>query len=229
VTREIDAIPSRDASNRLLAVLREGGWRPGAWLAFTALATRRSIAQARRHPRAFWETTAVHGAAGLLAGRRGAVWVLTSWLMAVTHLGMIEDRRTLGVANLLTTVRGLLPALHHRIGSAVPVLALATDLADGRIARATGSVTRFGTQGDFLADTALWSWYIARYEPNRLIKVATACAWAAPVVGVAIASFGAGRMVDLPRSAWLRPAAMMEVVVGARAVLRQLGVLPRVR
>ena len=216
----LDAAPTREASDRLLAVLRDGGYRPEAWSRFVLLATRRSVVQARRHPLAFWQATAIHAAAALLSTRRGRVWVLTSWVMAVTHLGMLEDRRGLGLANQLTLARGVLPSLAPRLGRALPILALATDFADGRIARGTGWVTPFGTQADFLADTAFWSWFIAKYEPSRVVKVATAAAWAAPVVGVFGASIARGRVLDLPRSAWFRPAAVVEVIVGARAIAR---------
>lgn len=212
---------SRAASNELLAGLRRGGFGPRALGAFVADATMRSWREAAARPRAVVETTAVHAAIGALAGRRGLAWVGASWLMAVTHFGMLESRRDLGAANLLTVARGALPAAGHRLGTPATVaLALATDFADGKIARGTGAVTRFGAQGDFLADTALWTWFVVRHERSTAWRIATFAAWAAPVIGVAAASVARGGMVDLPRSRWFRPAAAVEVLIGGRVLWR---------
>lgn len=117
--------------------------------------------------------------------------------------------------------RGALPAAGHRLGTPATVaLALATDFADGKIARGTGAVTRFGAQGDFLADTALWTWFVVRHERSTAGRIATFAAWAAPVIGVAAASVARGGMVDLPRSRWFRPAAAVEVLIGGRVLWR---------
>ena len=217
---QINAAQSRDSSNALLAVLHEGHWRPRAWLRFVALATLRSVHQAKAHPRPLVEATAIHVAMAALSNRRGLIWIATSWVMAVTHLGMLQGRASIGVPNALTLVRANLPAIEHRLGRSVPVLSLLTDFADGKIARATGAVTPFGTQADFLADTAFWTWFIVRHEPSRAVTALTFAAWTVPVIGIAAASITAGRMLDVPRSAWFRPAAAMEVFIGARAVLR---------
>lgn len=220
--RAILGADSREASNRLLAVLREGRWGVTAWVDFLDLATRRSVRQAIERPRATLETTIIHLVVAALSSRRGLVWVGASWLMTVTHLGMLGTRTSLGLPNILTVIRGTLPSLDHRLGRLLPVLSLATDLADGKIARATGTVTPFGTQGDFLADTAFWTWFTVRHEPSRTARVATLLSWSLPVVGIATASMVKGRMLDLPRSAWFRPAAVMEIVIGSRAILRTL-------
>ncbi|MBC7725168.1 MAG: CDP-alcohol phosphatidyltransferase family protein [Burkholderiaceae bacterium] len=135
---------------------------------------------------------------------------------------MLGDRRSIGIPNALTLIRGNLPAVEHRLGRALPVLSLATDFADGKIARATGAVTPFGTQADFLADTAFWTWFIVRHEPSRVVRVLTLASWAVPVLAIAAASITKGRMLDVPRSAWFRPAAAMEVFIGARAVVRNI-------
>ena len=66
-----------------------------------------------------------------------------------------------------TQLCAALPAARHALGAGVPVAALITDFADGQIARRTSSVTRFGAQGDFLADAALWTWFVIRYENSR--------------------------------------------------------------
>lgn len=218
--RALAADDSRAASNALLDGLRERRFEPAAWGSFAVETTARSILEARKRPRAFAEATAVHLAMGALAHPRGRAWVLTSWLMTVTHLGMLEERRTLGAPNLLTIARANLPAASARLGGAVPVLALVTDFVDGKLARRTGTVTRFGTQGDYLADTALWTWFVVTNEPSRTWRAITFAAWAAPVAALAVASFAKGGVIDLPRSAWVRPAAVVEVLIGARAIGR---------
>lgn len=211
---------SRAASNALLDGLREQRFGAAAWGRFAVETTRRSILEARKRPRALAEATLVHAAVGALAGREGRAWLLTSWLMTVTHLGMLEQRCTLGAPNLLTVARAALPAAATRLGGALPVLALATDFVDGKLARRTGTVTRFGTQGDYLADTALWTWFVLKHEPSRAWQVAAFAAWAVPVAALTVVSVARGGVVDLPRSAWLRPAAAAEVLIGARAVAR---------
>lgn len=216
------AAASRESSDILLSVLRDGRWRPAAWGRFIQLATLRSVDTARANPRSFVQSTVIHLPFLLLADRGRRLWVLTSWLMAVTHLGMLDGRDSLGVPNTLTLVRANLPALESRLGRTLPILSLATDFADGKIARATGRVTPFGAQADFIADTAFWTWFVVRYEPSRMLLVATVAAWAAPVLGLAAAGAVKGRMTDLPRSAWFRPAAVLEIVIGVRAIIRMI-------
>lgn len=164
----------------------------------------------------------LHAALVALADPRHRKWVAVSWLLAVSHLGMLEDRSQLGVANTLTLLRANLPALENRLGNAVPILALVTDWFDGRIARATGTETRFGRQADFLADTALWTWFTIRHEHNRWLLTATIAAWGATVVAVTTVSFAGGAMRDVPRSRWMRPAAALQVIFGIRIVLNQI-------
>lgn len=218
--RALTGDDSRAASNALLDGLREQRFGPAAWGRFAVDTTARSILEARKRPRAVVEATAVHAAMAALAHPRGRAWVLTSWLMTVTHLGMLEERRTMGAPNLLTIARATLPAASARLGGAVPVLALATDFVDGKLARGTGTVTRFGTQGDYLSDTVLWTWFVLKHEPSTAWRVITFAAWAAPVAALAAVSFARGGVVDLPRSAWVRPAAVVEVIIGARAIGR---------
>lgn len=218
----LDGLDSRAATDELLGGLRRGGFGGRALGAFIADATLRSIREARKRPIALAEATAVHAGMAALAHPHGRAWVATSWLMTVTHLGMLEERRTMGLPNLLTIARANLPAAAARLGSAVPVLALATDFVDGKVARRTGTVTRFGTQGDYLADAALWTWFTVTHETSRGWQLATFAAWAIPVVGLTVASFAKGGMVDVPRSRWLRPAAAVEVLIGARVLARLL-------
>ena len=213
---------SRAATDELLSALRSGRYTPAAWARFLARTTRRSVRQALRHPRALLESTALHAGLAALADPRHRTWVAGSWLLTISHLGMLEHRDSLGAANALTLIRANLPALEHRLGNTVPVLALATDWLDGRISRATGTETPFGRQADFLADTALWTWFALLHEPNCWLRAATFAAWGASVVAVAVASFAGGAMKDMPRSRWIRPAAALQVIIGLRFVIRRL-------
>lgn len=218
--------PSRAATDRLLAGLREDGWGPAAWGRFLGRAALRSIREAVRHGPALAETTALHAAFALAAPPRGRGWVAASWGLAAAHLGMLEDRRTLGTANILTLVRANLPALGDRIGPLLPVAALATDFLDGRLSRATGTQSPFGRDADFIADAAVWNWYATRYEPSRILRLAAVAVWAGPIAAVGAASFAGAAMKDVPRSPWIRPAAALQVVLGARAILRAHRVKP---
>lgn len=221
--RILAGIDSRAATDELLGGLRRGRFSGRALGAFLADATVRSVREARKRPIALVEATAVHAGVAVFAHPHGRVWLATSWLMTVTHLGMLEHRRSLGLPNLLTLARAALPAAEARLGSTpIAVLALATDLIDGQLARRTGMVTRFGTQGDYLADAALWTWFTLTHEKSRGWQLATLAAWAIPVVGLTVASFAKGGMVDVPRSSWLRPAAAVEVLIGVRVIARLL-------
>ena len=91
----------------------------------------------------------------------------------------------------------------------------------GRISRATGTETRFGRQADFLADTALWTWFTIRHEHNRSPRAATLAVWGFTVVAITTVSFAGGGMRDIPRSRWIRPVAALQVILGFRIVLRQ--------
>jgi phosphatidylglycerophosphate synthase len=184
------------------------------------LSARRSVYQAQRHPRALGETTVLHAAFALLAGRLGRRWTMASWLLAVSHLGMLENRRSLGLPNAVTLLRANLAAIGGPVRW-LPVAALASDFIDGRLARRMGSETAFGAHADSLADAAFWTWFALRHEPSRGVRITALAVWAAPVVIVTTASIGRGRMVDTPRRAVLRPAAAMQALVAARAVLRR--------
>lgn len=140
--------------------------------------------------------------------------------MTVSHLGLLEKHDDLGLPNLITLFRANLPALENRLGRAGALLALGTDLLDGKLARATHAETTFGKQADFLADTAFWTWYTVRHETSRRARALTLAAWAAPVAGITVASFLQGRLVEIPRSRWLRPSAAVEILIGARVIVR---------
>jgi CDP-alcohol phosphatidyltransferase len=214
--RPIDTAESRAATNELLGELRNDRWRPRAWVRFLVRAARRSTEQARLRPRAFAEATALHGAL-FAAGRRP--WTLASWGLTITHLGLLEGRRSLGAANAVTLLRANLPtvASNRWLG----LVALGTDLLDGQLARHTHSETLFGAHADSLADAAFWLWFAARHEPNPLLRAAALGAWAAPVLALTTASVARGRLIDPLRPAAVRPAAAMQALLAARALHQQ--------
>jgi phosphatidylglycerophosphate synthase len=220
-------VTSRAATDELFAGLRAGRWKPSAWARFMASSARRSVQQARRHPRALAQLTVLHAVFGRLAGRRGRRWTAVSWALAVTHLGMLEGRPSLGLPSTVTLLRANLPAIWPGAGRWLPAVALATDLADGRIARRLRAETPFGVQADSLADAASWTWFVLRHEPSRPVQAAALAAWAAPVAVVTVASFRRGRMLEALRPVMLRPAAAMQAVVAVRALLRPRPALSR--
>lgn len=210
---------SRAATDALLGVLRRGRFGPRAWWAFTAATSARSAVQAARHRRPLVEAVALHLLLGLLARPRRRLWVASSGAYVLLHLGMLEGRRSLGVPNALTIVRANLPALVERVGPAMVLVALLTDVADGRLSRGTGWQTRFGAQADFLADTAFWTHHVAAPGTPRVLRVASLAAWAVPVAAVTATSVARGRMVDVPRRPWFRPAMTAQLVLGADVLL----------
>jgi phosphatidylglycerophosphate synthase len=210
---------SRAATNELLDGLRQGRWRPQAWTRFLLHATRRSIRQAQLRPRALGEITLLHMVFVAARIRNHPLWTVTSWALAATHLGMLEHRQSIGLANVITLTRANLPALAS--GWAAPVIALGSDLADGRLARRLDTQSPFGAAADSLADAAFWAWFALRHEPSRRVRAAAILAWVAPVVAVTTASVRRGRMVDAPRPVIVRPAAMMQAAIAVRAILRR--------
>jgi phosphatidylglycerophosphate synthase len=176
--------------------------------------------------------------------RPGASWVATSWALSITHLGMLESRRTLGAANMVTLARANLPAvvtvvrpgdarapqamvLQVKVPQAkVPqakvlaAAALASDLVDGHLARRWGTTTPFGRYADSIADAAFWTWFVLCHEPDRRVRLLALGAWVFPVVAVMAISLARGRMIDAPSPVIVRPAAVMQVVLAARAIGR---------
>jgi CDP-alcohol phosphatidyltransferase-like enzyme len=212
-------VPHRDSRARtdaLLSELRAGGWRPAAWSRFLGRAARLSWSAALARPRAAVEVTALHLLFLTAAHRHRRGRVVVSWGLAITHLGLLDDRRTLGVPNILSVTRANLPALGS--GRALGGLAVVTDLADGWLARHRGQVTAFGGYADSLADAAFWLWFAARHEPSRRVRATAVAVWAAPVVAVTAMSVAHGGMADPPRPAVLRPAAALQVVLAVRAL-----------
>lgn len=209
---------SRAATDDLLRDLAAGGWRPAAWARFLASAATRSADQARLHPRAWAEVTALHGLLLAVAPPSGRRWVSTSWLLASTHLGLLEDRSHLGPANILTIARGNLPAIVTARHPWLASLAMATDFVDGRLARRTGTTTPFGAYADAFADAAFWIWFTTDPENRRGVRVAAAVTWLLPIGAVTALSIARGRMDDAPRPRWIRPAATLQVLLTGRAL-----------
>ncbi len=210
---------SRAVTDALLHGLVAGRWRPRAWGRFAVATLRRSGQAAWDHPRAVVELSALHVAVGGAARHRGRWWVTVSWAMAVTHLGLLGSRRSIGLASALTILRANLPAVAALDRPALGLVALCSDKADGMMARRAGP-TQFGHYADSLADAAFWAWFAFRHEPDRRLVAGAAAAWLLPVALVTAGSFTQGQMIDPPRPVWLRPAAGMQAIMAVRALRR---------
>jgi len=214
---------SRAVTDSLLSDLRRDRFRPGGWARFLARATAQSLRDAAERPQAVLQLTALHAGFAALRverGRAGITWIGGSWFLAVTHLGLLDNRRGLGAADLLTLTRANLPAVAPQAKAAVVVTAVATDVLDGPLARWSGTTTPFGRDADSLADAAFWTWFASKYEPSRLIRCLFWSVEAMPVLAVAGVSIARGRMVEPPRPRWLRPAAALQALLLTRT-LRQ--------
>lgn len=218
-----DLTDSRAATNALLGMLRQDHWRPHAVARFLGQAAGRSARQAACRPRALGQITALHGLLLARAGqqRPGRGWVATSWTLSVLHLGLLEHRDRLAPADVLTLIRGTLPATAAGSSRWSGLLAIALDLADGRLARNQGTVSPFGDYADSFADAAYWTWLTLRHEPSRTVRAAGIAAWALPVVTVTAIGIRRGSMPERPRPALLRPAAAMQGAVAVRHFLRR--------
>ncbi|MBT2419379.1 CDP-alcohol phosphatidyltransferase family protein [Streptomyces sp. ISL-22] len=210
------------ATDALLTTLKQGRWRPRAVARFLGLAAHRSVRQATHRPRALTQTTALHGLLlALTRDRGGRAWVAASWTLTILHLGLLEHRDRLSPADALTLLRGNLPATIVGSSRVSGVLAIASDLADGRLARHQGTESPFGDYADSFADAAFWTWLVLRHEPSRTVRAAAIAAWALPVFTVTAVAVGRGAMPERPRPALLRPAAAMQGFVAVRHLLRR--------
>ena len=208
---------SRAFTDAALAELRAKSWSPAGCANFVGRLTVRSVEQIAAHPRPAVEISVLHGLFVVAARGQGRKWITTSWLMAITHLGLLGERRSIGWANAISLTRANLVATGEPLGRWLGVVAAASDKLDGTLARRHGP-TMFGFYADSLADAAFWTWLGARRDPSRLVLAASVAAWAAPVIAVTAASIAKGEMVESPRPALLRPAAAMQVVLAARAL-----------
>ncbi len=216
-TATVDA-GSRAFTDAALRELRAARWSPAGWARFTRAVTVRAVEQIIDHRRAAVEVSVLHGLFLFVALRRGRGrwWVASSWALAVTHLGLLGRRRTIGWPNAVTLARANLPVTGGPLGRWVGVAALASDKLDGTLARRQGP-TMFGFYADSLADAAFWTWFSTR-DRSRLVTAAGVAAWVAPMVAVGAASIAKGEMVAGPRPALLRPAAAMQAILAVRAL-----------
>jgi hypothetical protein len=208
---------SRAFTDAALAHLRADGWSPAGWARFLRAIAVRSGEQVVAHRRAASEITVLHGVFVVLARGRGRCWITSSWLMAITHLGLLGRRRSIGWPNAISLARANLAVTGAPLGRWLGAVAALSDKLDGTLARRQGP-TMFGFYADSLADAAFWTWLGTRREPSRLVRAASVAAWAAPVASVAVASIAKGEMVESPRPALLRPAAAMQVVLALRSL-----------
>ncbi|WP_345601347.1 CDP-alcohol phosphatidyltransferase family protein [Streptomyces coacervatus] len=220
-----DLSDSRAATNALLGALKRDHWGSRAVVRFLGQAADRSARQAARRPRALVQITTLHCLLLALAlarqQRPGPRWVAASWTLSVLHLGLLEERDRLSPADALTLLRGNLPATVLGASHWSGGLAIALDLADGRLARHQRTVSPFGDYADSVADAAFWTWLVLRHEPSRTVRAAAIAAWAVPVATVTAISVRRGTMPERPRPALLRPAAAMQGIVALRHFLRR--------
>lgn len=188
---------SRQFVDDALAELALRHWSPSSWLQFIGRCLLRSAEQAARHPRALLELSLLHLA--LMRGRPRP-WPLVSWLLAVTHLGLLgAERRGALVANHLSVLRANLPSLSASAAPWTAGVALLTDVLDGRLARARNEETAFGAYADPLADLVFWNWYVFRNETSPWIRAAVVVAWPLPAAAITAAYFVRGKTLDYPR------------------------------
>jgi phosphatidylglycerophosphate synthase len=147
-------------SRELLDRLRAERFGAAAWGRFFADGARRARATRARRPELASQSRrwgAIGLAAALPFGLRPAAWWAAWWAMLDWHLGMVETsdgrERPLAAADALTLARlWAVPVVRRRPSAAVVAAALATDLADGALARRAGP-TRLGRDFDATADT----------------------------------------------------------------------------
>jgi hypothetical protein len=204
---------SRRFVDEILGELSSRHFVPSAWAGFLGRSLGRSVAQIRIRPVAAAEVTVLH----LLASGGNRPWAFGSWLMCMTHLGLLGERSALGWPNQVTLLRALLPSLAPN-SRWTSLVAMATDFADGRIAR-RGEETAFGAFADPIADGAFWSWFALRWEPNRGMRWVPLTVFAASVAGISAAYFARGRTIDYPRLVAIRYAsAAAQILFTLRAV-----------
>ena len=204
---------SRAFVDRALADLRSDRWRPRAWVKFLWRCGVRSAEQARAHPRAALEVTVLHLCMTAI-GRPSRLGLAASWAMALTHLGLLgPEARSIGLANALSMLRANLPS-----GRLAPIIAIATDIADGRLARLT-TATAFGAYADPLADVVFWTRQAWTREKSPVLRALVLATWLLPVIVIGGAYFGRGQTVDYPRPLLVRRlSAGLQCVLAARAL-----------
>jgi phosphatidylglycerophosphate synthase len=207
---------SRQFVDDILGELSSRHFVPSAWGDFIRRSLVRSITQIRTRPAAATEVTVLH----LLASAGSRWWAFGSWLLCITHLGLLGERSTLGWPNRLTLLRALLPSLAPR-ARWTSLVAMATDFADGRLAD-RGEESGFGAFADPIADGVFWSWFALRWEPNRLLRWVPLTLFATSVAGISAAYFARGRAIDYPRLTAVRYASAAAQILFTLRALRSV-------
>ena len=197
---------SREFVDALLANLKEEQYRPPAWGLLVIASCVRSLQQVAAHQRAAVEVVGIFSALAALRGAR--LRRVVGCLLAITHLGLLGERRSIGLANTLSLVRASLPVRRWAV-----LVAVGTDLADGLVARRAGP-TAFGSYADPLADLAFWTAVAFHGRVGKLERIAILGLWAAPAAVITTGYFVAGRSIDYPR-----PLLVRRVSVIAQALL----------
>jgi hypothetical protein len=195
-----------------LGRLQRSHWRPAAWAEFLGRCGIRSAMQARTHPLAAIEVTALHAGLGWLGW--GGPGLAASWVLAMTHLGLLgSQRRSIGLPNLLSLLRANLPASRW-----TPLAAVGSDVLDGRLAR-LATPTAFGAYADPLADVVFWTRYASASDSSRVLRAAVAATWLLPLAAIVTGYFAAGRTIDYPRPLLVRRlSAAVQCLLAARAL-----------
>ena len=147
-------------SRDLLDRLRAGRFRPGAWVHFLSESAGRAREVRARRPGLVRQSRrwgAAGAAAALPFGPRAVAWWAVWWAMLDWHLGMAEtaDGRAqrLRAQDALTLARlWAAPVVRGHPEPWLVAVGMATDAADGALARRTGP-TRLGRDFDSTADT----------------------------------------------------------------------------
>ena len=185
-------VGSREFVDEALRDLKYGRYRPREWGRFLRRCLRRSMEQVAAHPRAATEVLVLH--AGLAAAGGARLRVVGSCLLAIAHLGLLgEHNRSLGIANALSLVRASLPPRRW-----AALVAVATDIADGVLARGPGS-TAFGSFADPLADVTFWTSVALQTKAGKMGRAAVLGLWLGPAAAITYGYFAYGRTIDYPR------------------------------
>lgn len=205
----------------VLGQLASGRYTVAAWGRFWGRSWMRSLETAGERPRAAAEVHLLHT---LLLATTGDPRTAISWVLVWTHLGLLPEGRGLGLPNVLSLLRANLPVLAPRRPRLAALAALASDLADGTIARRTRRETAFGAYADSLADAVFWGWFAWRFEPDRKFRWAAIALWIIPPAAVATLTFASGRLLIIPRLRAVRLAsAVLQVALTLRAFRRETG------
>jgi len=197
----------------VLLNLKRERYRPSAWGRFVVASSIRSLEQIAEHERASVEIAGIFVLLVMLRGARART--AAACLLAITHLGLLGDRRSIGVANALSLLRAGLPVRRWAVLTAV-----GTDLADGLVARRAGP-TAFGSYADPLADLAFWTAVARRGRIGSLDRLAILSLWTVPAAAILAGYFVAGRSIDYPRPVIVRRAsAIAQALLTFRLILR---------